>query len=276
MLPSYFQFTQSNLQDYLDCPRRFDLRYILRQEWPATQTEPELEQEKHMLRGHLFHQMVHQRLVGLPVEQLSGQIEDDDLRRWWESFLHHAPLDGLPSNRLPEFSLTAPFAGFRLLAKYDVLAIDPGKRAVIVDWKTSLHRPARHTLQERMQTRLYSFLLVEAGARLNGGKPISPEQVEMIYWFPEESENPENFNYSTGQYQDDRAYLEGLIAEIQQHEKGSYLLTPNEKLCVFCVYRSLCDRGKSAGDYQDQEEENSANSDQPLDLDFEQIGEIEF
>jgi hypothetical protein len=235
-----------------------------------------MEQEKHMRRGHLFHQLVHQLLIGLPVEQLSEQIEDEDLQRWWESFLKYAPLDGLPFNRLAEFSLSAPLAGFRLLAKYDVLAIDPGKKAVIVDWKTSLHRPARHSLQERMQTRLYPFLLVEAGTKLNGGKPVLPEQVEMMYWFPEEPENPERFSYSTSQYLDERTYLEGLIGEIKGHAPGSFLLTLNEKLCQYCIYRSLCDRGKSAGAYQDQEEEAFAKADEPLDLDFEQIGEIEF
>jgi CRISPR/Cas system-associated exonuclease Cas4 (RecB family) len=276
MLPPYFQFTQSNLQDYVDCPRRFELRYILRQDWPALQTEPELEQEKHMRRGHLFHQLVHQLLIGLPAEQLAEQIDDEDLQRWWESFLKSSPLDGLPSRRLPEFSLSAPFAGFRLLAKYDVLAVEPGKKAVIVDWKTSLHRPARRTLQERMQTRLYPFLLVEAGTRLNDSSPILPEQVEMIYWFPEEPDNPERFTYSTSQYVDERANLEGLIAEIKGHAQGSFILTPNEKLCEYCIYRSLCERGKRAGAFQDQDEETFADTDQPLDLDFEQIGEIEF
>ena len=276
MLPPFFQFTQSNLQDYLDCPRRFELRYILRQDWPALQTEPEMEQEKHMLRGHLFHQLVHQLLIGLPAEQLSGQSEDEDLQRWWDSFLKASPLDGLPSKRLPEFSLSAPFAGFRLLAKYDVLAVDPGKKAVIVDWKTSLHRPARHRLQERMQTRLYPFLLVEAGARLNGGSPILPEQVEMIYWFPEEPDNPEHFSYSTSQYLEERTNLQDLIDEIKGHAQGSFSLTPNEKLCAYCIYRSLCNRGKSAGAFADQEEEDFAGAEQALDLDFEQIGEIEF
>jgi RecB family exonuclease len=276
MLPQFFQFTQSNLQDYLDCPRRFELRYILRQDWPALQTEPEMEQEKHMLRGHLFHQLVHQLLIGLPAEQLSEQNEDEDLLRWWDSFLKASPLDGLPSKRLSEFSLSAPFAGFRLLAKYDVLAVDPGKRAVIVDWKTSLHRPARHRLQERMQTRLYPFLLVEAGARLNGGSPILPEQVEMIYWFPEEPDHAEHFSYSTSQYLDERTSLQSLIDEIKGHAQGSFNLTPNEKLCEYCIYRSLCDRGKSAGAFADQEEEDFAGAEKALDLDFEQIGEIEF
>ncbi len=276
MLPPIFQFSQSNLQDYLDCPRRFELRHLLRQEWPALQTEPELEQEKYMRRGYLFHQLVHQRLVGLPTEQLSDQIDDEDLRRWWENFLKHSPLNDLPPNRLAEFSLSAPFTGFRLLAKYDLLAVDPGKRAFILDWKTSLHRPARRTLQERMQTRLYPFLLVEAGARLNSGNPVSPEQVQMNYWFAEEPDHPEHFLYSTDQYLEDRDYLEKLVKEIQGHSKGSFLLTPNEKLCQYCIYRSLCGRGVSAGPFQDQEEETFSFSDQPLDLDFEQIGEIEY
>ena len=30
-----FIFSAHNLQDYLDCPRRFELKYILKQPWPA-------------------------------------------------------------------------------------------------------------------------------------------------------------------------------------------------------------------------------------------------
>jgi len=30
-----FSFAQSSLQDYLDCPRRFQLRYVLNQPWPT-------------------------------------------------------------------------------------------------------------------------------------------------------------------------------------------------------------------------------------------------
>jgi hypothetical protein len=39
-LPYSFHFTQSSLQDYLDCPRRFQLRYVLDQPWPAVESEP--------------------------------------------------------------------------------------------------------------------------------------------------------------------------------------------------------------------------------------------
>ncbi len=38
-LPSDFQFSQSSLQDYVDCPWRFYLRYIRQLAWPAIVAE---------------------------------------------------------------------------------------------------------------------------------------------------------------------------------------------------------------------------------------------
>ncbi len=38
-------------------------------------------------RGQLFHRMVQQHLVGLPVEKLSRLANTPDLTRWWENYL---------------------------------------------------------------------------------------------------------------------------------------------------------------------------------------------
>jgi hypothetical protein len=271
-----FQFTQSNLQDYIDCPRRFELRYLLQLKWPAVQTEPELEQENHLLQGQNFHQLIHQLILGLPVDTLTLQIDDPVLQNWWENYLQSEPLAGIPGIKYPEFTLSASFEGFRLLAKYDVLAIEVGQKAVIIDWKTSRHHPSHHTLQQRVQTRLYPFLLVKAGIHVNGGQPISPEEVEMIYWFAKDPEKPEHFDYSHDQYQQDQEFLAGLVHEINQHKPGNFLLTPDEKLCRFCNYRSLCDRGIKPGSTMDWENEPEPGSEQPFRVDFEQIAEIEF
>ena len=70
-LPASFNFSQSSLQDYFDCPRRFQLRYIEHLIWPAVETEPVLENERRQQEGQLFHRMVQQHLVGLPVEKLT-------------------------------------------------------------------------------------------------------------------------------------------------------------------------------------------------------------
>ena len=45
-LPEGFRFSQSSLQDYVDCRRRFQLRYLQNLAWPALQSEPALENER--------------------------------------------------------------------------------------------------------------------------------------------------------------------------------------------------------------------------------------
>ncbi len=269
-----FQFSQSNLQDYVDCPRRFELRYIEQRAWPALQSMPVIEQERHMQQGHRFHQMVHQHLLGLPIEQLEPQ-EDTDLEQWQRSYLAYAPVNELPAERYPEFTLSAYFAGFRWIAKYDLIAIAPGERAVIVDWKTSRKRSASNWLKRRMQTCLYRFLLVEAGAHLNGDRPLRPEQIEMIYWFPGFPDEPERMPYTEELYAADRRRLEKLAQEIDVREPGRFPMTSQERDCAYCVYRSLCLRGARAGDWEDQESEPEEFP-VTLDIDFNNIGEIEF
>ena len=65
-LPDNFQFSQASLQDFVDCPRRFHLRYLLNVAWPAAEAEPIEEQERRVQLGLAFHRMVQQQLVGIP------------------------------------------------------------------------------------------------------------------------------------------------------------------------------------------------------------------
>ena len=82
-LPHNFQFSQSSLQDYVDCPRRFQLRYLQRRVWPALDSEPALESEQFMQRGAQFHHLAHQFFLGIPADKLARQIEKDEtLSRW--------------------------------------------------------------------------------------------------------------------------------------------------------------------------------------------------
>ena len=39
-LPDDFHFSQGSLQDYVDCQRRFQLRYLMKLAWPAVDAEP--------------------------------------------------------------------------------------------------------------------------------------------------------------------------------------------------------------------------------------------
>jgi len=281
-IPERFQFSQASLQDFVDCRRRFQLRYLLRRAWPAVEAEPVLENERTMREGELFHRMVQQQLLGIPAERLAEMAQGEDLARWWENYRAQAgTLPGLSetgdpkARRYPEVSLSTALDGFTLAAKCDLVVVTPDGRGVIMDWKTSRRRPKRSNLSSRLQTRLYPYILAQAGAHLNQNRPFQPDQVEMVYWFAEFPTQPERFPYSAGQLQADETYLRGLIAEIQRLGEADFLMTEKVELCRFCVYRSLCNRGVQAGALAESGQEVEVES-LGFDFDFEQIAEIEF
>jgi CRISPR/Cas system-associated exonuclease Cas4 (RecB family) len=267
-LPPGFTFSQSSLQDYADCPRRFMLRYIEQLKWPAMESEPALENERRQQEGQLFHRMVQQHRIGLPADKLTPLASSLDLRRWWENYLSHPINDITGYTQSIEVTLSAPVGTCRLLAKYDLVAAHDGK-AVIYDWKTSVKRPRDEWMAARMQTRVYRALLVQAGAHLNGGKPFEPEQVEMVYWYADFPSEPTRFPYNAAQYKRDWDGLTGIIGEIANHRV--FPLTEEEKKCAYCPYRSYCNRGVEAGTGEELETESAEAQ-----INFEQIAEIEF
>ena len=271
-----FQLTtlsQSSLQDYMDCAQRFKLRYLDRLSYPAAETEPTLENEKHQQEGEYFHRLVQQHLIGIPAEQIGKFANTPNLQRWWENFQNTKDLKDLRnlSGLYPESTLSAPLGKHRLLAKYDLIAVQEGK-AVIYDWKTYRKRPRNEWLTARMQTRVYRALLVQAGAHLNHAKPFEPEQIEMVYWFAEFPEEPVKLPYTSAQFQRDWDTLLKLSEEVAS--AASYPLTEDRQKCLFCTYRSYCERGVRAGDVEQAEAE--MESEELFDVNFEQIGEIAF
>ena len=267
--------SQSSLQDYVDCARRFQLRYLERLTYPAVESEPALENEKHQQEGEYFHRLVQQHLIGIPAEQIAKLANTVNLQRWWENFLNAKDLSGFREADLtglyPEATLSAPLGNYRLLAKYDLIAIGTGK-ATIYDWKTYRKRPRDEWLAARMQTRVYRALLVHAGAHLNNGKSFDPEQIEMVYWFADFPNEPARFTYTSAQYKRDWDTLVKLADEI--HSASSHPLTDDRTKCSYCSYRSYCDRGVRAGDVEQAEAETEAE--ELFNVNFEQIGEIAF
>jgi CRISPR/Cas system-associated exonuclease Cas4 (RecB family) len=270
-LPTPFTFSQSSLQDYADCARRFQLRYLEQLSWPAVETEPVVDNERRQQEGQLFHRLVQQHQLGLPADKLARLANTPDLERWWKNYLStDFNINGYA--KYTELSLSAPLGEHRLLAKYDLVAVKPGERAIIFDWKTSLKRPRDEWMAARWQTRVYRAMLVQASAHLNDGQPFAPQQVEMVYWYADFPSEPARFKYTTAQFKRDWSAIEKVAKEIASSEE--FPLTDDIKTCRFCVYRSYCDRGTQAGALDEAEAESQAES--AFDVNFEQIGEIEF
>jgi PD-(D/E)XK nuclease superfamily len=282
-LPNGFLFSQSNLQDYVDCQRRFQLRHILRLAWPAVEAEPFLENERRIDLGLAFHKIVHQHLVGVSEDQIARSIGDDEVvQSWWHNYLHSIGTGVLemidkPGNRcFEEITLSIPLGDYRLIAKYDLLVIDTDNKLVIFDWKTSQNHPKRLWLANRVQTHVYPFVLIGAAVGLVGGKLIDPAQVEMIYWFANQPEQPERFEYSQPAYNADSEYLTSLVTAISQKADIVFPLTPDERRCQFCTYRSLCNRGITPGEVIELETWEESDQFDDVSLDIDQIGEIEY
>lgn len=272
-MPKPINLSQSSLQDYQDCPRRFELRYLKQLAYPAVEAEPALENEKHQQEGEYFHRLAQQYLIGVPAEKVGKLANTDNLQRWWENFINDKDLASLKnlSGLYAETTLSAPLGKFRLVAKYDLIAVDTDMVA-IYDWKTYRKRPKNEWLNVRWQTRVYRALLAKAGAHLHNGKPFAPEQIEMIYWFADFPAEPARFIYTANQYKRDWDALLNLSAEISS--ASNFPMTDDATRCNYCPYRSYCARGIRAGDAADAELETEAE--ELFDVNFEQIGEIAF
>ncbi|MBC7233452.1 MAG: PD-(D/E)XK nuclease family protein [Chloroflexi bacterium] len=289
MVPEGFVFSQSSLQDYMDCPRRFQLRYLEQCLWPAPETADALDFERFMQRGQAFHRLLRQLYSGVPREALEAvAMADPDLARWWLNYRHASPQDLPTAVQEAEVALSVAIAlpeqgeraeggdgRFRLEARYDLLAGEPGGRWVIVDWKTGQHRNSRAWLQQRLQTRIYPYVLVQAGAMFNQGEPIAPQQVEMLYWFAEFPAQPERFSYSEEQFAADAAFLADLVYEIARRPEEVFPKTEQRRLCRYCVYRSLCWTDVEAGLLAEAGEVEAVEA-ALEDLDLESIAPIPF
>jgi CRISPR/Cas system-associated exonuclease Cas4 (RecB family) len=267
-LPTAFPFSQSSLQDYTECPRRFRLRYLERLSYPAVESEPALENERRQREGQLFHRLVQQHIIGLPAEKLTPLASSPQLQRWWSNYLgQDFGLDGC--ERHTELVLSAALDGRRLLAKYDLVAVRPDGKILIYDWKTYEKRPRDEWMAKRLQTRVYRLLLVRAGATLNNGREVEPGQVEMIYWYASHPSEPARFPYSPALYRQDEKHISVILGEIESDRQ--FNLTPDDRKCAYCPYRSYCARGIQAGEDEDPETGWTGSE-----MNFEQVQEIEY
>lgn len=270
LLPDNFTFSQNNLQDYVDCKRRFLLRHVQKLEWPAIESEPVLEQEQLMLLGQQFHLMVQQKLSGIPEEIISQSTQSPELLAWWFEFIKLAP-DALPGKKYCESFYSIPIGAYRLVAKYDLLVLQDDGKATLYDWKTSHHAPKRSIMQQRMQTRVYPFLLAKLAASAPQFAHLDVEQLKMVYWYPVPMIQPIEFQYSSQQFSKDEDFLNQLVTEIASLPEEAFAKTlDTEHKCKFCRFRTLCETGVTPGTLADAEAETD-DTENLFDLDFDDL-----
>ncbi len=168
-------------------------------------------------------------------------------------------------------------ADYILLAKFDLLAVEPGGRALILDWKTGAHIPPRRmSCQSGCKPSSIAMCWRRVAAYLNGGQPIPPEQHRdgLLVCRTRRRDSPLSLRRRPIRR---RRSLLSCASSTKSTPAPDFPLTPDVTRCRFCVYRSLCDRGTSAGSLSEWESDDFEPADMDdFTLDFDQIAEIEF
>lgn len=275
-LPDILTFNQSSLQDYIECPRRFELGFLRSTSWPAPHATPLSKLEDLTELGTQFHQLCQQFFIGIDPETISASISDHDLEELWDSFLPYGrKLLAYPS--FSEQTLRVPIKNHFLVAKFDLIAHTPADEFLIIDWKTSRKKPPRTILSSTMQTYLYPFIFQLAGTDLFHQPSLPPDSIKLQYWYPRISDHEEIFPYSQAKHIETSELVTNLIIEIDEKLTSgqSFQLTDDLEQCKLCVYRSYCERGHSPSpltEVIDIDREDLSNTLFDLDL----INEIEF
>jgi CRISPR/Cas system-associated exonuclease Cas4 (RecB family) len=270
------QLNQSNLQDFLDCPRRFELKVLEDASWPASLTEPPSQFEQLTDLGDNFHKLSNQFFIGIDPQVIAVTIQDPTLADLWANFLPYAKT--LASyQHFTEQILRTSLADYVLVAKYDLIAQLPDHSYLIVDWKTSPKKPDRSQLANRVQTYLYPYILFEGWRDLFPHSQTSPDNLVFQYWYPLAGVPEETFPYSEDRHQETKDKLSGIIADIDKHlHSGAHFpLTDDTRSCQYCNFRSFCERGSAAQPFSptvDYENEDLSN----VQFDIDLIEEIEF
>ena len=272
-----FIFSANSLQDYVDCPRRFELKYLLKRDWPAEESEPVLEWEHELQLGTRFHQLVYQYLSGLPEEALIASINDTDVESWFRNFLAFYRQQEF-SRIFPEFRVRVPLGAYQAVAVYDLLALTPDQRLVILDWKTAKNKPKLSKVSERMQTVLYPYAALESASNFLPEVTLTAQSIQMTYVYVRHTaDNTITFSNNDNQHTSNQMMLVRKVNEIAGLKLSPFPKTNDEDLCKFCVYRSLCERGQNAGSLAELEAEPELDLDALLGgLDFDAQDEIAF
>lgn len=283
-LPPDFTFSQSSLQAFEECPRRFWLTYLEQLPWPALEAAPVQEHEAWMRMGERFHRLVQRAEIGIDPASIAAGLEPP-LSTWFAAYQSDRPDDLPDSYKAVEqvLSLSLPPAG-RIAAKYDLIAAEPGGRAVIVDWKTARRRSEPSALRQRWQSILYPYLLVEASANLPWGA-LRPEQVEMCYWFTAAPSQPIRFRYDAAQHAANRQRIQQILQRLfagqseADFPKVADTAANRRRFCAYCIYRSRCNRGDVAGTldlFDDEEEFFAVDPEKALAFHLDDIPELAF
>lgn len=263
---SHLTLTQLHIRHFLDCPRRFELRYLAPFTWPEAPYT--LDTEQAFDRGRYLHRLLERHFLELHPE--AQATEDAIVQTWWDAFSRsgiHIPA----GRRLPELSLAASAGGHQLFGRFDLLVLSPQPddevSATVFDWKTSKPRDVAW-LSRAWQTRLYLALLAEGGHTLVAGRTqkLDPDRLAMVYWYVAEPHAPRVIRYSRTLHEQNWGEITRIVAAIDQAQaSGLFPLTEDWSRCRGCAFQAYCGRQTAGTLWPDTGDEDDLDGESETD-----------
>lgn len=257
-------FSQLALSVYENCHLKFRRRYIDGLFWPADWSGNK-EQKDVIEKGRYFHLMA-QRYYDRG-EEIPEDTAYDELTEWFSRLKRFRPYNNM-DRFYPEHELRINKDGIKLVAKYDLIYIDQrNKQIIIYDWKTNKKRLKSDKLEATLQTRVYLFVLAEAGTAYFPENNLDFKDMNIIYWNPRYPAQNSKITYTPKMFAEDKKYIKEKIGEIKNLSYDNFKAISDKKICKFCEYRPIC-YGKEAEKLEIEED------DIDLELDWDMVDEI--
>lgn len=243
------RISQKDLNLLETCPRKFQLTFLDRLASPLT-----IEKQEKIAWGSLFHLLMQQRELGLPIDSLLEK--NSELQRCFDNLINSAS-DIFSANyeantegfRQAEHQRLLYFCDYLLIVRYDLL-IGQEKEAKIIDWKTYPEPQNNGWLKKHWQTRLYLYVLAETSDYL-------PKEISMTYWFvkasSDKSNSPSsiNFDYSEAKHKKTKEDLKtlldnltGWLKDYQENHQDFPQVDENKGVCKDCQFAVRCRRSQ--------------------------------
>jgi hypothetical protein len=229
------------------CPRKFALMYKARRFWPAPPPAAvDASGQEARALGVALHRLVQRHTLGLPVAPALAEASAElpTLALLWEAFAGSRHARTQPDARVwteqtLHLQLPTEAGPLPLEVRYDRLVLQ-GDGWTILDWKTGRVGAGLGTT---WQTRLYPFVLAEAGHALAGRKAPEPDHVILTYWEVATGKGL-TLQHDTRRHEATRGALEALAARVAvpfdeaAADDPAYPREPAH--CSRCPFDSLC------------------------------------
>lgn len=241
------------LGTYQMCHLRFRYRYIDNLYWSRIWGSSP-EERRAVEVGQNFHLMARRYYAGVEPAHVADPVDQAQLDHWLSLMQGFLPRT-FDREFYPELELRLNRPDMKLMAKFDLVVVDPDGRATIFDWKTEKRLPRRPYLLKSAQTLVYRYMLVAAGGQYSPRGRFKPEEISMIYWNPNHPAKWERLDYSEAQFVKDEVYLQSKVAEILRTPRDMFIATTDEGTCRRCEYQMIC-HGRRAEQVDTEDDES--------------------